>query len=69
MGEEYEVIQTSLNDLQTWQKTYLDMDGELESAQQQLDAGIDIFGGRGGSEALRKYGPYFERIPKDVLSI
>lgn len=69
VGEEYEVIQTSLSDLQTWQKTYLGMDGEFESAQQQLDAGIDIFGGRGGSEALRKYGSYFGRLPKDDLCI
>lgn len=69
VGEEYKFIQTSLSDLQTWQKTHLDMDGELEIAQQRLDAGIDIFGGRGGFEALRKYGPYFERIPKDDLQV
>lgn len=69
VSEEYGVIQTSLSDLQTRQKTYLDMDGELESAQQQLDAPIDIFVGRGGSEALRKYGTYFERLLKDDLCI
>lgn len=45
------------------------MDGELESAQQQLEAAIDIFVGRGGSEALRKYGTYFERLLKDDLCI